>query len=57
MNSRRFFQEDIGTRVAAIFLISGLILPETLWAEVILEAGQIPRSTREADTFAEVIYR
>ena len=57
MSLTRFFKEDLRARVAAIFLISGLILPETLWAEVILEAGQIHRSTREADIFAEVVYR
>ncbi len=43
-------------RIAAIVLILGICMPETLLAGVILEAGEIDSSKVEVGAYAEVIY-
>ena len=44
------------THIAAIVLILGLCLPQTLLGGVILEAGEIDSSKVEVGSYAEVIY-
>ena len=56
MSWTRICMENSWARVAAIVLMLGLIMPESLRAGVVLEDGEIDSSTVEVGTFAVVIY-
>lgn len=49
-------QEEFMARIAAIVLVLGMCMPETLLAWVIFEAGEIDSSLVKPGAFVEVIY-